>query len=51
MFFCGPCQRKYDWPESMCKSAGRCEVCKVYSVCNEVPSKFLPVPEEPNKKT
>lgn len=45
MFFCEPCRKKKDWPESMGRSAGRCEVCKVHSVCHDVPSKLLPKPE------
>jgi hypothetical protein len=41
MFFCEPCREQRQWPESMSKSRGTCEICKVYAYCNDVPSGIL----------
>ena len=48
MYFCDPCRGKKQWSESMAKSEGPCEVCGKTSVCNDVPSKYLP-PANPAK--
>jgi len=50
MFYCEPCQRRKKWPVSMRLSVGTCEVCKVHSVCYDVPSGQLPVVEEKKDK-
>lgn len=42
MFYCEDCRKKNGWPESMCRSYGRCEVCGKTNVCYDIPSKFLP---------
>lgn len=51
MFFCGKCEKKNDWPNSIFKSFGRCEVCGKSAECNDVPSSYLPMPKrQPEKK-
>jgi hypothetical protein len=44
MFYCAKCRAKNDWPVSYSKSYGLCEVCRKTAECNDVPSKYLPVP-------
>lgn len=44
MFFCEPCRRRRDWPMSMSRSAGICELCNEGSICYDVPSSQLPLP-------
>lgn len=47
MFYCKPCQEANTWPESMFRSAGRCEACGSSPVqCFEVPSSKLPPPSD-----
>jgi hypothetical protein len=46
VFFCDPCAKRKDWPESMFKSVGPCEVCGNTRMCNEVHSGALPPPVE-----
>jgi len=43
MFYCDPCKRKNNWPESINGSKGQCEVCKKLTVCHHVPSSQLPI--------
>lgn len=45
MFFCEECEKRNEWPNSLFKSFGRCEVCGKAARCNDVPSKYLPVPK------
>lgn len=47
MFFCEPCRELRNWPESICLSRGRCEVCGNSAVCYDVPSSRLPAPPKP----
>ncbi len=47
MFFCDPCAGLYDWPVSMFRSYGRCEVCRETASCSDVPSKYLPPAKHP----
>lgn len=43
MFYCSDCQIKNDWPKSIAKSIGNCEMCgKHSSICNDTPSSRLP---------
>lgn len=49
MFYCDPCREKNDWPQSMMKSEGPCEVCGVVRICFDMPSRLLPLPKK-NKK-
>lgn len=44
MFFCESCREQRDWPESIMKSRGNCELCGEPAVCHDVPSRFLPIP-------
>lgn len=46
MFYCDPCRDQRGWPDSIFKSRGKCEVCRTVAVCNDVPSKYLPLPKE-----
>lgn len=41
MFFCEKCKKEHNYPESMCKSYGICEICGEKAECYDVPSKFL----------
>lgn len=50
MFYCDECRRKANWPESIFKSRGPCEVCGNMAICNDVPTKYLPEREERNEK-
>ena len=50
MFYCEPCRKKNEWPESLCGSYGRCECCGRMSVCNDVPSSCLPTPKRKRKR-
>jgi hypothetical protein len=43
MFYCEDCRIERDYPESMVKSTGKCEICGELAACNDVPSKFLTV--------
>lgn len=43
MFYCDPCAKKNDWPETLFRSRGPCEVCGKVASCNDLPSKSLPV--------
>lgn len=45
MFFCEPCGDKRDWPDSIFKSYGKCEICGKVAACSDVPSKYLPTPK------
>ncbi len=45
MFFCEECRKERNWPESMARSQGRCEVCKENAVCYDVKSSLLPKAE------
>ncbi|HEV2928297.1 MAG TPA: hypothetical protein VGW74_06365 [Propionibacteriaceae bacterium] len=45
MFFCSPCAKARDWPESIFKSVGPCEVCGKTRACSEVHSGALPPPQ------
>jgi|WetSurMetagenome_2_1015567.scaffolds.fasta_scaffold160858_2 hypothetical protein len=51
MFYCDKCRKKYNWPESMCKSRGKCEICDKISSCNDVPSSRLPSKKTVKKKS
>lgn len=46
MFYCDTCAEERGWPETMAQSYGRCEVCKYTAVCNDMPSRYLPVPHK-----
>jgi hypothetical protein len=44
MFYCDPCRRKRQWPESLARSRGSCEVCGQAAVCYDMPSPRLSAP-------
>jgi hypothetical protein len=44
MFYCEPCAEERNWPDSMMKSYGRCEICGEVRVCNDRASSTLPLP-------
>jgi hypothetical protein len=46
MFYCDPCADKREWPPSLSRSYGRCEICDEMSVCNDKPSRHLPPPKQ-----
>jgi len=46
MFYCDACAKKYDYPETLFKSVGRCECCGEQAVCNEMRSTLLPPPKD-----
>lgn len=45
MFYCNTCGGEKKWPiDTLFKSRGTCEICGEVADCNDVPSKYLPVP-------
>jgi hypothetical protein len=42
MFYCEECRKERDWPESIAKSHGPCELCHKTAACHDMPSKYLP---------
>ena len=46
MFYCNDCAKTKDWPETIFKSFGSCEICRENKECNEMPSKLLPLPKD-----
>ena len=46
MFYCEECRADRQWPESIFKSYGRCEICEKSAPCNERSSSFLAEFEE-----
>lgn len=42
MFYCDDCARKAEWPYSIVKSKGPCEICEENVLCNDYPSKYIP---------
>ena len=47
MFYCPECARKKNWPESLSRSHGPCELCNRTTLCFDMPSRLLPLPPEP----
>lgn len=41
MFYCDPCRRKRNYPESLCKTLIRCWHCNQKRICNETPQAEL----------
>jgi len=41
MFYCDECRVLHNYPESMVKSRGHCEICGELAVCNDVPTSEL----------
>lgn len=50
MFYCNECANNNEWPRTIIKSKGDCEVCGIYSVCNECKSSQLPEPKNKNEQ-
>ena len=46
MFFCDKCAEQNNWPQSVVRSRGRCEVCGEVAVCYDMPCSCLPKPED-----
>lgn len=44
MFYCDKCAEETGWGIGFIKSFGICEVCGKSAKCSDVPSKFLPIP-------
>jgi len=42
MFYCEGCRKKNEWPESIMKSKGPCELCGHNTMCHDRPSGTLP---------
>ena len=47
MFYCDKCRKKEDYPESIAKSYGTCELCGSGALCNDVSSSRLPKKDSP----
>ncbi len=47
MFYCDECAKPRGWPETLARSTGTCETCGKVAVCNDCPSKYLPIPPPP----
>jgi len=45
MFYCDKCGNKRGWPISAVRPLEACEVCEIVVVCNDTPSKLLPLPK------
>lgn len=45
MFYCNQCAKEKEWPYSICKSYGKCEICGDSCKCNDMPSSILPEPK------
>jgi len=45
MFYCDVCADINDWPQSLAKSSGNCELCGEKEICNDVKSSLLPPPK------
>ena len=43
MFYCHECATKYQWPETLASSYGKCEMCGQIDICNDTPSSQLPI--------
>lgn len=50
MFYCEKCQKKNNWPDSLAKSSGRCEICGEDALCNDVPSSELSTSKNESKR-
>lgn len=44
MFYCEPCAKERNWPESGFRSAGACEICDRTELCYSVKASLLPIP-------
>lgn len=42
MYYCEDCRFEKDWPQSMTRSQGRCEICNKTALCYDTPSSKLP---------
>ena len=42
MFYCNDCAKENDYPETITKSQGPCELCGKVAICNDMPSSKLP---------
>lgn len=42
MFYCNQCAKDKNWPVTIFKSLGKCEICKSIKEYNDKQSKFLP---------
>ncbi|KKM89584.1 hypothetical protein LCGC14_1247200 [marine sediment metagenome] len=51
MYYCMECQIKKQWPCSLAKSFGTCEVCGKKDLCNDMKSAKLSKPEIMNAPT
>lgn len=47
MFYCDECAEKKEWPTTLFRSRGPCEVCGQVASCNNVASGNLPVAPRP----
>ena len=47
MFYCNNCRKERNWPESIVKSMGACEICETVTECHDKASKYLPPTKEP----
>ncbi len=48
MFYCDKCADEKDWPKTLFRSLGNCEICGEKTCCTDMPSKMLPLPKTPN---
>lgn len=47
MHYCNKCGEKRDWPtDASLRSAGTCEICGEFANCNDIPSRYLPIPKQ-----
>ena len=50
MFYCNDCAKKMNYPISIFKSNGRCEICEEVRECSDIPCKDLPEEKEEEGK-
>ena len=50
MFYCEECRVKNEWPESISRSTGNCEVCGDGRLCYDRPSSQLPMKKNESEK-
>ncbi len=47
MFYCKECAKPRNWPWRFARSRGACEICGEVRECEDMPSRYLPMPKFP----
>lgn len=43
MYYCENCRKEKNWPKSLVRSLGKCEICDDDALCYDMPSSRLPM--------